>query len=144
MGVNQWNVDQPWDRADDNCFIAISAAFDAAADANSNFRGTVWGITFTNEYILEDWQGHRVLNIIVQNKARVRSLGLEICTRTHMCHKMLNNSNRLYNVLSKIASQSEFIMCNIYPDEGVVRGSIENAVESIGNSYKAYTAALRE
>ncbi len=148
MGVNTWNVDNPWDQADSNCLIAraagrinrernrldlkvnigafqndnekimqkeISAAFEAANDANSNFKGTVWGITFTNEYIMNESQGYRVLAMITLNKEKAKSQGLEIGTRTQMCSVILKNSNPLYNVMSQIAMQSDFVMCNLYP-----------------------------
>lgn len=175
MGVNIWNVDNPWDQADSNCLIArasaqlnkehnrldmqvnigayqndnekimqkeISAAFDAAADANSNFNGTVWGITFTNEYILNESQGYRVLNMITQNKGKAKSQGIELGTRIHMCQGILSNSNPLYNVLSEIVSQSDFIMCNMYPDERAVQGLIDNAVENVGKAYRDFAAAF--
>lgn len=122
----------------------ITAAFDAAADANSKFKGTVWGITFTNEYILNESQGYRVLNMITQNKAKAKSQGLELGTRTQICSVIMSNSNPLYNVFSQIAMQSDFIMCNMYPEERVVHGPIDSAVDAVGNAYKDYAAAFKK
>lgn len=177
MGVNTWNVNNPWDQADSNCLIAraaaqlnrernlvdlnvnigayqndderimekeIDAAFDAAADANSIFKGTVWGITLTNEYIMNESQGSRVLGMLTQNKYRANLRGLDIGTRTQMCHVILNDSDPLHNVLSEIAAASDFIMCNMYPAESVVNGSIENAVQAVGNAYKDYVDGFKK
>lgn len=177
MGVNKWNVNNPWDQADSNCLVAraasqlnrarnrldlkvnigafqnsnerimqkeITAAFDAAADANSNFRGTVWGITFTNEYISNESEGNRVLRMISQNKNKAKSQGLKLGTRTQICQVILSNSDRLFKVFYQIAKHSDFIMCNMYPEEALVHGPKEIAVEAIGKSFKRYAAAFHK
>jgi len=56
----------------------IDNAFSAAEDANSIFGGTVWGITFTNEYIVDQGTGQRVLGMLRNNKDKAHSRGLKI------------------------------------------------------------------
>lgn len=121
----------------------ISAAFDAAADANARYNGTVWGITFTNEYITNESQGYKVLTMITKNKNKAQSQGLQLGTRTQLCGVILSTSNPLYNIFSQIATQSNFIMCNLYPEQRIVHDPIENTVNAVGNAFKSYEAAFR-
>jgi hypothetical protein len=56
----------------------IDNAFSAIDDANAAFGGTVWGITFTNEYIVDQSTGQRVLQMIRDNKGRAHDKGVKV------------------------------------------------------------------
>lgn len=91
----------------------INNAFSAAQDANSIFPGTVWGLVFTNEYVTDGNNGPRVLQMIRDNKNRAHQMGLRVGTRVHTCGEIWGGNNQ--NILSQIAQESDFIMCNLYP-----------------------------
>ena len=115
----------------------IDNAFSAAQDANGIFGNTVWGLVFTNEYFTNEGTGNRILSMIRDNKQRARQLGLKVGTRIHVCGQIMN-SGPMREVLANIVRESDFIMCNLYPDNNVVNSGIENAVQAVGNAYKSY------
>ncbi len=59
----------------------IKNAFLAAEDANRIKAGTVWGLVFTNEYVVNQQTGQKVLDMIRINKDRAHSMGLRVGTR---------------------------------------------------------------
>ncbi|CAL8116678.1 unnamed protein product [Orchesella dallaii] len=173
MGVNQWNVDGPWDKADSNCLIARAAAevnrdyntvvlsvsigifqnddpniqqkeidnaFLAAEDANRIRAGTVWGLVFTNEYVGAGNAGQKVLNMIQSNKARAQSMGLKVGTRTQICTQIWNGQNR--EILIEIAKASDFIMCNLYPEQN--SDNADAAVKGISDAYYSSRDGFRQ
>lgn len=111
--------------------VEINNAFLAAQEANSIRPGTVWGLTFTNEYIVNWSTGQRVLDMIRNNRDRARSMGLRVGTRIHICGEIWGGPNQ--QILSEIAQVSDFIMCNLYP--GPNSNDANQAVQGISNAY---------
>lgn len=109
----------------------ISNAFSAAQDANRIWKGTVWGLTFTNEYVTNSQNGPRVLKMIRDNKARAKGMGLKVGTRVHTCGEIWGGNNQ--QILIQIAKESDFIMCNLYPGEGA--NDPGRAVQKISDAY---------
>lgn len=122
----------------------VNHAFDAADDANGRFGGTAWGLVFLNEYIVNDATGQKVLGMIRYDKNRAHNKGLKVGTRIHVCGEILNRGSHLYQVLSDIARESDFIMCNMYPASDVVHGGAQRAVDAVGNFYLAVRKAFRD
>lgn len=122
----------------------IKNAFEAAKYANQVHANTVWSITFTNEYFTDEAKGHKILDMIRKNKGKAHQMGLKVGTRINTCGKILEKGSGMYNVLADIVRESDFIMCNLYPTEGVVRGPIQNAVDSVGNYYHSLIPAFQQ
>lgn len=74
----------------------VNHAFDAADDANGRYKGTVWGVVFTNEYITDDRTGQKVLGMIRNDKNRAHGKGLTVGTRVNVCDQILNSSSKLF------------------------------------------------
>lgn len=120
----------------------VNNAFSAAAEANQLYPKTVWGLVFTNEYITNDnegiGKGEKVLGMMRYEKKRAMTANLRIGTRINICGVMLTDKgSKLYNILRDIAGESDFIMCNMYPDKDVVHNGVKKAVEAVGNFYLA-------
>ena len=113
----------------------IDNAFAAAADANSRSGNTVWGITFTNEYIKNTQQGEEVLAMIVNNKGRASKMGLRVGTRTEICGVYTDPKSPLRGVMNRIAQESDFIYCNLYPTEGHASQGPASAAKEVFNYY---------
>lgn len=109
----------------------INNAFSAAQDANSIWGGTVWGLTFTNEWVTDSNNGPKVLDMIRKNKAKARGMGLKVGTRVHTCGEIWGGRNQ--RILQDIARESDFIMCNLYPGQGA--NNPEAAVGQISDAY---------
>lgn len=91
----------------------IDNAFSAAADANAIFPGTVQNMVFTNEFVTDNSNGPRVLQMIRDNKQKAHSRGLRVGTRIHTCGEIWGGPNQ--NIIKQIVRESDFIMCNLYP-----------------------------
>lgn len=113
----------------------VNHAFDAADDANGRYADTVWGIVFTNEYIVDQRTGEKVLGMIRYDKNRAKTKNLKVGTRVNTCDQILNSGSQLHGVLSDIARESDFIMCNMYPAANVVHGGSQQAVDAVGNFF---------
>lgn len=109
----------------------IDNAFLAAQDANDIFPGTVWGLTFTNEYVVNAGTGQQVLDMIRNNRDRAHQMGLRVGARVHICGEIWNGPNQ--DILSEIAKVSDFIMCNLYP--GPNTDNADRAVQGISDAY---------
>jgi exo-beta-1,3-glucanase (GH17 family) len=109
----------------------INNAFSAAADANSIYPNTVWGLNFANEYVRDAQNGAKVLKWIKDNKSRAKKMGLKVGTRVDTCDQIYGG--KVQNVLIQIAKESDFIMCNLYPPQGA--NNIDQAIQLISNSY---------
>jgi len=111
--------------------IEINNAFLAVEEANNVWRGTVWGLTFTNEYVVNLQTGQRVLDMIRNNRDRAHSMGLRVGTRIHICGEIWNGPNQ--QILSEIAQSSDYIMCNLYP--GPNSDNADRAIQGISDAY---------
>jgi exo-beta-1,3-glucanase (GH17 family) len=131
---------------DDNNMVnkEIANAFDASQYANQVHANTVWSIVFTNEYFVDEGKGRTILDMIRNNKDRAHQMGLKVGTRIHTCGIILEKGNGLYNLLADIVRESDFIMCNLYPSEGVVHGPIQDAVNSVGGYYQSMVPAFHQ
>jgi exo-beta-1,3-glucanase (GH17 family) len=109
----------------------INNAFSAAADANTIFRGTVWGLVFTNEFVTDGSNGPRVLKMIQDNKARANGMGLKVGTRIHTCGEIWGGPNQA--IIKQIVRASDFIMCNLYPPPN--SNNADAAVKAISDGY---------
>lgn len=109
----------------------IDNAFSAAEDANRIRAGTVWGLVFTNEYVVNADRGNKVLQMIRNNKDRARQRGLRVGTRVHICGEIWNGPNR--QILIEIAKVSDFIMCNFYPAPNTNNADV--AVKQMSDAY---------
>jgi exo-beta-1,3-glucanase (GH17 family) len=108
----------------------IANAFSAAIDANNLQPGTVWGLTFTNEFVTDGNNGPKVLQMIRDNKARAHELGLKVGPRVHTCGEIWGGNNQ--NILTLLAQESDFIMCNMYPSQGA---NPETGVQQMKDAY---------
>jgi len=120
----------------------IDNAFSAANDANTIYPNTVSNLIFTNEYFTDEASGHRILNMIKSQKNRAHQMNLKVGTRIHVCG-IIQQSGAMYNILADIVRESDFIMCNLYPANNVVHGTIKTAVDAVGNAYHGYVPAFR-
>jgi exo-beta-1,3-glucanase (GH17 family) len=129
---------------DDNNLMnkEIENAFSAAKDANSIHANTVWSLTFTNEYFTNEGTGNHILNMIKTHKNRAHQMNLKVGTRIHICGQ-IHGSGAMRNILADIVRESDFIMCNLYPDNNAVHGTIQNAVDAVGNAYHSYVPVFR-
>lgn len=109
----------------------IDNAFLAAQDANGIRAGTVWGLVFTNEHVVNGETGQQVLKMIRDNKERARRLNLRVGTRIHICQEIWNGANR--QILIEIAKAADFIMCNLYPAPN--SNNADTAVKGISDAY---------
>ncbi|CAG7698437.1 unnamed protein product [Allacma fusca] len=160
MGVAGYNQGKPWDQCDSNALIAraaatlnqqsstklrvnigvyqnaedqgreINNAFEAAIDANNRAAGTVWGITFTNEYIHSFGEAVNVLDMIRNNKGRANSLGLRVGARTEICGAILGGD--LQGIFQEIVRNSDYIYCNVYPSNEHAQLPPSRAAEEVG------------
>ncbi|KAJ6644297.1 hypothetical protein Bhyg_09264 [Pseudolycoriella hygida] len=108
----------------------INNAFLAAQEANQIWRGTVWGLVFTNEYVNQQ-NGQKVLDMIRSNKNRANSMGLRVGTRIQICGEIWNGPNQ--QILIQIAQASDYIMCNLYPAHN--SDNADRAVKGISDAY---------
>jgi len=129
LSVSQGIYQHPGDP--DSMSREIDNAFSAAADANSIFQGTVWGLTFTNEWVTDSNNGPQVLQMIQNNADRAHGMGLMVGTRVNTCDQIWGGDNQA--ILQQIASASDFIMCNLYPPSGANDPSA--AVQAVSNAY---------
>ncbi|CAL8109497.1 unnamed protein product [Orchesella dallaii] len=112
----------------------IDNAFSAVEEANRIWPGTVWSITFTNEYVVNDANGLKVLDMIRNNRDRAHQMGLKVGARVHTCGEIWNGPNA--GILSEIGQASDFIMCNLYPGP-----NSDNADAAVGGISDAYYSA---
>ncbi|ODM94562.1 putative chitinase 2 [Orchesella cincta] len=109
----------------------IDNAFAAAEEANRIRPGSVWSITFTNEYVVSESTGRKVIDMIRNNRDRAHQMGLKVGPRMHICGEVWNGPNA--GVLAEIAQVSDFIMCNLYP--GPNSNDAGAAVQGISDAY---------
>lgn len=109
----------------------IDNAFLAAQDANGIRGGTVWGLVFTNEHVVNDQTGQKVLDMIRNNRDRANQMGLRVGARVHICGEIWGGPNE--RILSEIAKNSDFIMCNLYPAPN--SDNADRAVQGISDAY---------
>ncbi|XP_054163255.1 uncharacterized protein LOC128961070 [Oppia nitens] len=136
QGINQ-NEDQNIQNKE------IDNAFSAAQDANGIYGNTVWGLIFTNEYFTNELTGNRILNLIKSHKNRAKQMNLKVGTRIHVCGLILN-SGSMRDILANIIRESDFIMCNVYPDASVVNAGTQKSVEAVGNAFNSYVKKFKE
>jgi hypothetical protein len=165
MGTAGYNSGNSWDRCDSNALIAraaarvnneggeklrvnigvyqvpgnqaeqqreINNAYAAAGDANGISGGTVWGITYTNEYFTDADAGRmdEVLNMINANKGRD---GLRVGARTHVCGGITGGN--LQGRFQRLARESDYIYCNLYPSEEHTRLGPNQAAKEVMNYF---------
>ncbi|XP_037042191.1 uncharacterized protein LOC119078659 [Bradysia coprophila] len=111
----------------------VNLAIDVAQDANGRFPNTVWGLIFTNDYVKDGRTAEKVLDLISNNKDRARLYNLKVGTRVSTCDQILDIESELYEILSEIAQEIDFIMCNVYPNSSVVQDGSQQAVDAVGN-----------
>ena len=120
----------------------ISNAFLAAQDANGIYPKTVWGLTFTNEYLTDVSSGNQIWKMITDNKVKATQMGLKVGTRIHVCGIIMNSSDSIYPILVNIVRDSDFIMCNMYPTPDVVN-NVQNAANAVGSAFLSYAQKFR-
>lgn len=119
----------------------VNVAIDVAQDANGRFPNTVWGLVFTNAYINDERTAEKVLELIRNHKERAKLYKLKVGTRVNICDKILDSDSEIFEILSDIVSELDFIMCNMYPTSNV--GDIKQAVDAVGSSFVAVEKAFK-
>lgn len=122
----------------------VDLAIDVAQDANGRFPHTVWGLVFTSDYVKDGRTGEKVLDLIRNNKKRAELYELQVGVRVNTCDQILDNDSELFEILSEIARESDFIMCNVYPNGDVVNDGVQQAVDAVGNFVLAVRKAFRD
>ncbi|CAG2163011.1 unnamed protein product [Oppiella nova] len=136
QGINQ-NEDQTLQQTE------INNAFSAAQDANGIYGNTVKGLIFTNEYFTSEATGNRILNMITSNKNRAHQMNVKVGTRIHVCG-LIQGSGAMHDILANIVRESDFIMCNVYPDNNVVKAGTQQSVDAVGNAFLSYRQKFKE
>ncbi|CAG2110695.1 unnamed protein product, partial [Medioppia subpectinata] len=70
-------------------------------------------------------------------------MGLKVGTRIHVCG-IIHNSGSMRDILANIVRESDFIMCNVYPDNNVVKSGAAKSVEAVGNAFLGYRQKFKE
>jgi len=109
----------------------IDNAFTAAKEANSIFRGTVYNMIFTNEFVTNSANGPKVLKMIQDNKRRAKEMQIRVGTRIHTCGEIWGGPNQ--GIIKQIVRESDFIMCNLYPAPN--SADPRGAIKGISDAY---------
>jgi exo-beta-1,3-glucanase (GH17 family) len=136
QGIHQKDVKEQQDKE-------VNNAFHSAEDSNSVFPVTVWGLTFTNEYLTSVASGEKILGMIEWDKNRAHGLGIKVGTRIHVCSVVENTGHELYQILVKIVQASDFIYCNMYPSRDETRNGAQSSASNIGNLFVRWRDAFK-
>lgn len=121
----------------------VDIAISVAQDANGRFPHTVWGLVFTSNYVTDGRTCEKVLDLIRSNKERAKLYQLQVGIRVNICDHILDNDSELFEILSGIAREIDFIMCSVYPAGDAVHDGIQQAVDAVGNFILAVRKAFK-
>lgn len=171
MGINQWNVNSPWDQADANCLVARAAAqlnqghasplitvnlgviqnSDPAQQA-AEIKNVYSAANEANALYPGTVTGVTFTNEYFVNTAQGEQIlaminegkknGLRVGTRIHTCGVIWDNNSELRPLLVKIIEAADFIYCNIYPGSDSVH-SVDAAVNAVTNAYYGFRYAFQ-
>lgn len=173
MGVNQWNVNAPWDQADANCLVPRAAAQMNKA-SNSHVITVNQGVIQNGDAVQQKAEIENafaaardansifpgtVTGITFTNEyltdpntgAQILAMiknnkgrdGLRVGTRIHTCGAIWEQNSPIRPVLLEIIKASDFVYCNIYPGSDSV-GSVATAVKSVTEAYYGFRYGFQQ
>jgi len=120
----------------------LSSALNGAREANSIFPGTVWAITLNWELGSDVSEGYKILGMISMIRNSSLGTGLRIGARAQNCEIAFDPAQypQLVGVLAGIVRNSDYIMCNFYPDYASSMTSVEAGVTYVSQVYAKFLA----
>lgn len=118
----------------------VTSAFQGAQAANAIFPNTVWALTVNWEDIFSVQEGIKVSQMIntIKSHPEFQASNLKIGARTQNCETALDPNNQhadIVAILTQLVRDSDYLMCNLYPDYTTSMQSVESAVNSVSNTY---------
>lgn len=119
----------------------INDAFAIVADANKTYAKTVTRLIFTNEYVTNAATTTAVDGLIVANKAKAKSMGLQVGVRSQTFGQLTDPTSPYLSQMQKLVKDCDFIMLNLYPSKQSVQQGIAASVKNVTDEYQRIKAA---